>query len=64
MDQTLKIATRAAERAIDDAIDAGDYRTAEEIQEILDFSLIEEEQVQEEAPAQPETGGIKFLGFE
>lgn len=37
--QALKLAESAAERAIDDAIDAGDIRTAEEIQSLLDLTL-------------------------
>lgn len=37
--QALQIAEAAANRAIDDAIDAGDIRTAEEIQSLLDLEL-------------------------
>lgn len=46
--QALQISERAADRAIDDAIEAGDTRTAEEIQSLLDF------EIQDEVPQTPE----------
>lgn len=55
--QALQIAEDAANRSMKQAADSGDYRTAQEIKDFLDFQFKFEEPKQD-------SGGIKFLGFE
>lgn len=65
----LRIAERSALRGIDRAVEAKDFKTAQEIQESLDFVLdgleaVPQQPQQQAAPQPQAAGGIKFLGFE
>lgn len=55
INQALQIAENAAERAADDALAAGDTRTFEEIQGLLDF------RIQDEAPTQGRRQGGQLM---
>lgn len=77
LQNALRIAERAAQRGIDRAVEAKDFKTAQEIQESLDFVLEElpgpavtapgaqQSPPVQQAPAQQQApAGVTFLGFE
>lgn len=60
--KTEELITRTAERGIKAAVDSGDYRSAADIQDLLDFQL-DDEGLSAQFIQKP-TNAPKFLGFE